>query len=241
MWYNEQLLAPYFLNHYGYVDRIKILVDTDTNDDTKKIIKSYPNTEIEDFTFPDMLDDVIKSKKISDAVESMKDCDWVFVLDSDEFIFHKEFMDVKEVLSKKGGHVMNVVLWQIYRHKAESDLDPSQPPILQRRHGDPNTSTGINKFYRKPIVIRPGLGIRLTPGNHNFKAPSKVKVCRGHLVGAHWSMADAEIAIDRRIRGRKERMSKANLKRGHGHHQWKVTEESIRKECDSHLNDPRLF
>ena len=52
MWYNEEFLAPFFLNHYKWVDKIHILLDADTDDNTEAIATGYSNVLIEHFNFP---------------------------------------------------------------------------------------------------------------------------------------------------------------------------------------------
>jgi len=60
LWYNEEFLAPYFLNHYKFIDTIHLFLDSDTNDTTKEIISQYNNVSLKQFTFPDRMDDEIK-------------------------------------------------------------------------------------------------------------------------------------------------------------------------------------
>ena len=54
MWYNEEFLAPFFLNHYSWVDKIHIILTPVPTDRTEAIAKRYPNVEIEYFWFPDI-------------------------------------------------------------------------------------------------------------------------------------------------------------------------------------------
>jgi len=60
-WYNEELLAPLFLNHYHYVDEINIILDSATNDRTREILKSDPRVIIHEYQYPtDGLDWTLK-------------------------------------------------------------------------------------------------------------------------------------------------------------------------------------
>ncbi|MCX6007822.1 MAG: hypothetical protein NTZ34_11280, partial [Chloroflexi bacterium] len=56
-------------------------------------------------------------------------------------------------------------------------------------------------------------------------------------LGAHWQMADPSIAVDRRMKCR-ARMSERNKALGMAWHNYNVTGEGIRAECDCHLDDP---
>jgi hypothetical protein len=54
-------------------------------------------------------------------------------------------------------------------------------------------------------------------------------------------MADVEMAVRRRIEGRRDRISEQNKVNRWGYQWYDVTEEWIRAECKKHLHDPRLF
>lgn len=240
MWYNEAFLAPFFLGHYSYADKIHLLLDADTDDNTRAICGRHGNVEIEDFTFPDMMDDELKVIKINEMVARQK-ADWVFSVDADEFIFPANGENVMAILARQTANLLYAQMWQVYRHMTDLDLDPRQPAIYQRRHGDPNITVGINSAYVKPIIIRPEIGIEWYPGCHSYKENGKIEISKERFLGAHWQMADVNMAIDRRIKGRQKRQSKHNLETGMtGQHHF-ITEEEIRAECERHLHDPQLF
>lgn len=240
MWYDEAFLAPFFLSHYSYADKIHILLDTDTTDNTRAICARYPNVEIEDFTFPDMMDDNLKIIKINE-VTARAAADWVFAVDADELIFPANGESVEAVLERQTGNLLHAQMWQVYRHATDADLDPAQPAIYQRRHGDPSLTSGINRLYVKPIIVRPEVGIEWYPGCHFYKPNEKIVVSPDKFWGAHWQMADVDMAVDRRIRGRKERQSEVNLTFGYSVLHHHVTEREIRDTCTWHLNDPQVF
>lgn len=239
MWYNEAFLAPFFLNHYEWVDRIHLLLDTDSNDNTREKCEQYANVEIEDFTFPDMMDDNLKVRKVNEAVGKMKS-DWVFAVDADEFIF-PAVGHAMPVLMRQKANLLYAQMWQVYRHETDNDLDPSKPAVLQRRHGDPNVTVGINKLYTKPIIVRPEVGMEWSPGCHSYKPNEKVVISTEKFLGTHWAMADVDMAVERRISGRRERQSRYNLERKLTFQHHFITEEEIRRECEEHLCDPQLF
>lgn len=241
MWYNEEDLAPFFFEHYKEVDKIIILLDTDTTDNTRQICENYKNVEIKDFTFPNMYDNYVKTDRINEELKTIE-ADWVIGIDSDEFIFApKEYRGTREFLTSLGKYtVVYSKIYQLYRHISENDLDIKKSPIFQRQHGDPSFAPPFNSCYIKPDVIRGkmdilwGLGFHLCSGKDIRVAP-----IRFH--GAHWMMADVDIAIKRRIYGRKMRYSKRNIETGLSWHNRDITEEIIRKECQKHLNDPNVL
>ena len=116
MWYNEEFLAPLFLNHYSFADRIHIFLDLDTSDDTEKICSKFDNICIHPFSFPDMMDDQIKVDTINNFVSTI-DCDWVINVDADEFIFPIPVHDPKRILARQNkSNLMYAQLWQVYRN-----------------------------------------------------------------------------------------------------------------------------
>ena len=235
MWHNEAFLAPFFLNHYAYADKIHLLIGEDTTDNTLEICSKYPNVEIEEFNFPGgLINDELKIKKFNETIREF-DCDWIIALDADELIFPPKQKDPREFLAKQESNLLYAPMWQVYRHVTESDLDPNKPAIWQRRYGSPLV------HHSKPIVVKPEAEIEWGSGHHSYKKTDKIKESDDFFLGVHWAMADMDMAIARYIAGRKNRLSKENIARGHGYHVFELTEEKIREKCGRHENDPQLF
>jgi glycosyltransferase involved in cell wall biosynthesis len=242
MIYNEALILPYFLKHYEYLDEIHVLYETDSTDRTLEILKKAPNVIIRNVHINEGLDDIDKVGLLNNALREIK-TDWVYVLDSDEFIF-PPYEPPHDFLRRQDHNVVRAIMFQVYRHRTDKDLDPSLPPVPQRIHGDPDVLSDIeqpnrdrNVRYIKPIVVRPSDGIQFAPGNHIIEG--KVDISPDFYLGAHWQMADPLIAIDRRLKN-KARLSARNKANGMGWQHFNITEEWIRTECDSHLDDPAI-
>jgi len=232
MAYNEQFLMPFFLNHYKDIDLITVYLDADTTDDTKRIVEGYPNTRIRSFSFPSGMDDIIKTDILNQAYQNSS-ADFVFLVDADEFILDYQLLDgTKDVYFTK--------LYDVFRHHTETDLNPSLPIKEQRRHGV------FHKMYKKPNIIKGGLP--------NFKWGLGIHECwvgdkhycswdsnEPAFIGSHWQMADPSYVVERRVKNRKERMSRSNLEKGLTAHHHNITEEQIRNELSAHENDPRVF
>jgi hypothetical protein len=259
MWYNEQFLAPFFLNHYSWADKIHIIIDADTNDQTRDIAKQYPNVHLEEFAFPDMMDDLLKVKKINEKYKSLKSADYVIVVDSDEFIFCNNPEDpVRDHIMATSKDVYFVNLWQIYKNKYDLPLNSELAVYQQRRHGDPRILDSFNILYVKPIIVKGGKEINWMPGNHQLICNNKVLCWKDRdfplftslnvttkrdemLQGAHWRLVDLEQTIIRRINNRKERQSQSNLRTGLTYHYHKITEAEIIQEYESHMSDPEII
>lgn len=234
MWYNEEDFAPFFLKHYSWVDKINLIIDADTNDKTVEIAKAYPNVSIEYFKFPDMMDDVLKTNKINSKYKEI-DADWVIVVDSDEFIFD-EFNDpdIRYFLNNIWNeNVVKCKLFDVFKHIHEYPLDVHVSIPLQRRHGK------LDNNYFKPSIVRGRLrDVEFSVGHHRVNLDSNDDV---FLLGAHWAMVDYDIAVKRRIYGRKLRQSQFNLNHGFTFQHHHVTEEQIQKECEENNNLPMVF
>jgi hypothetical protein len=256
MWYNEAFLAPFFLNHYSWVDKIHIILDADTNDHTEEIARQYPNVEIQYFQFPNMMDDIIKSSVISQKYRLLHDADYVIIADSDEFIFPYDLgATVRDHLVMTQRDVYFVNLWQIYKHENDPPLDPTVPVYQQRQHGDPDMEQPDTIGYLKPIVVRGGLDIFWGIGNHyivyqgvklewaarqlSLDMPLAVAIGKSDMLqGSHWRLVDLNETIKRRLRDRRDRQSKVNLDRGLTAHHHAITEEQIIAEYELHKHDP---
>jgi hypothetical protein len=232
-WYNEGLLAPFFLNHYKYVDEIIILLEEDTNDNTREICDMYPNVVIEYVHCPTGLDDKLKVEDINRTISKVKE-GWIYVLDPDEFIFPDKHEDVQTFLSRQDSDIIMSHCWNVFKHHTDSDLDPTKETLHQRLHGNPF----IDRWRKKPSVLRAPSSVTLQPGNH-------VTVSKDHSYsneiyrGVHWNMVDLNFSINRRI-SQKRRMSDTNLTKKYGIHNHKITVDELTKECELHLNDPLL-
>lgn len=243
VWYNEEDLAPFFLKHYSYVDDIYVYIDKVTNDSTRKICEEHSNVTIRGMSFPAGFDDILKVNRINSAVRALKH-DWVFAVDADELIQQpKQYESAKEFLShqqKQGYNLVIAKMFQVYRHVTDEDLDISKPVLPQRSHGDPDFSKPFNRCYIKPIVVRPGVGISWSVGCHSYRANKKLRVAKEQFFGAHWKMADPELAVKRRMRN-KARLSKRQKAKNRSYQDIRVTKKVILKELKQHSHNPKVL
>lgn len=230
-WYNEETIAPYFCNHYKYVDEIHILLERNTRDKTREILAKYPNVVIEEIHCVEGLNDQAKVNDINKAILQVTD-GWGIIVDPDEFIYPDNFEDPQEFFKRQKEDLIYSYCWDIYRHKDDIDLDPEIPPIGQRLHGDPN----INEWRRKPSVFRAGCGLQLQPGNHLVQKP--ITRSKDIFRGVHWNLADP-IFFARKI-SQRDRMSAFNKKKGYGVQNYKISLDSLKNMCREHSQDPIL-
>lgn len=242
MVYNEAFMLPYFLRHYRYLDEIHALYETDSSDDSLKLLRQAPNVVLENCHIEGGLDDIEKIRLFNAALQQIK-ADWVFVVDPDEFIFPPNESPYS-FLNRQSCDVVRSGMFQVYRHRNDKDLDPSLPPIPQRIHGDPDLSStdeqpnrASNSLYIKPNVVRPLENIRFLPGHHHIEGDPQTS--SELFFGAHWQMAEPSIAIARRME-RKARISARNRLHQMGWQHFDISIEKISEECERHLDDPTI-
>jgi len=238
--YNGDLMIPFFLNHYSYADEIIVAFNDgnkDMDDSTALALSRYPNVLLRPFRYPvDKIDYAFAIEHCNQIVSKL-DSDWAIVVSADELIFPIGMQDVRTVLRNADEVIINTWLWWVYRNRTDRDLDPTLPAIWQRRHGCPDRSfCGCVK----PAIVRPAAGIAFSIGGHNCSARTG-GMSNIRFDGAHWLNADLDIAIQRRMRGRRERVSKRSLDDGMGSQHFDITEEAIRAECNKMLDSPQLF
>jgi hypothetical protein len=245
--YNEEFLARFFISHYRFVDCIHAFVSR-SSDRTREVLAASPNVEIEDFEFPAGIDDFLKVQKINNAISlSEEKFDWYFVLDADEFIWpagDPKASLVREFLAAIPAkqNVLMARMWNVFRHEQDTDLDPSnEPVVLQRRHGIADRTCDANIQYQKPIVIRPNYQFKFWPGNHGIDSNPLIRFSRQYFDGAHWGNADPVFCVQRRTRDRRDRLSQVNLANGMGIQDHSIQESDILALCASHRNDPQVF
>ena len=233
MAYNEEFLLPFYLRHYAWTDRMNILFDTDTRDGSYDIIQEFQHcngrekVNLIPFTFPDGLDDLIKVQHFNDVYKSL-DCDMVILSDCDEFLF----ADREKIEGLPDYPAFLAISGYVYRHPSEGDLDPMMPVKEQRRHGL------INYGGVKVMVAQAGKGVEWNPGNHNCNI-KPMENCG--LIFAHWSMADPCFCIERKIKGRRDRMSRVNIRERMGYHLQNITEQDVLNECRQYENSERIW
>ncbi len=237
MWFNEEFLAPYFLKHYSFADRIRVIDDVESKYHIDKIISQFPNASLENIYFPNGFDNDIAVAKLNQCYAESK-ADWMIAVDADEFVLQD---NLKEFLSVQMDDIFYVRLYQVYRTVNDCDLDINLPIQEQRRNGDADVVKGQNRKGAKPIIVRTGLrNMKWMPGQHNIWNRNRYRTSDTVLLGVHWMMADPCFCIERRMRGVR-RQSEQNRIRGNSSHYNSLTEEQVRLDLQQHFHDGRLF
>jgi len=236
-WYNEELMAPFFLAHYeDWVDNIIILLDSDTNDNTKDILLRHPKVSIQPLTFPNKFDDLIKINALNQLYSSIQ-AGYVICVDCDELVCPVDFRLYPRA------NAFKVKLLHPWRNVLDTDLDPTKKPIIdQRRYGTVGNFFDPADRWTKPCIAQAGLSIQWGVGQHSLTGNFRMHPTP--LIGLHWQCADESIILARHARNRLGRNSPQNIQNGFSHHYndpKTYLEERILEECKAHLHDKRLF
>ena len=173
--YNEAPLAPWFLRYYEqFADKI-IVYDDHSTDGTREILKAHPKVEFNDWTHDNGIDEYERlawSYRCKNAC--IGQCDWMFVVDFDEFIFgpYKFGDEVPRVLAEqyaKGVHTIQTSGFNMMHKRSRDEGVPNIAgfaPDVQLWQVIP---TGVYApVYSKPVVIRPEADVNWHRGRHQL-------------------------------------------------------------------------
>lgn len=247
MMYNEAIMAPLFVRHYApWVDKITVLYSRSTDDTRKQLERTAKEfgklrLNLVPFEFPKGFDDHLKMHRINQAVRESS-ADFAICVDADEFVHPWPFdqANPRAELARESGEVVYCAMFEVYRHATEPDIDPTQPPLFQRRHGvfeQFNQLEMSKDRYTKPCIVRPDSGAQFDIGCHLLLMPK-----RGSTIwrGVHWGWAD-NFCLMRYLRDRRDRLSDNNRQNKFGLEKMYATQESVSAELKAHAQDPKLF
>jgi glycosyltransferase involved in cell wall biosynthesis len=219
--YNEEVLLPYFLRHYGeFADRI-VLYNNCSTDGTVAIALNHPKVEIRSFdTDNEIRDD--KMQWLKNNCWKGSKADWVMIVDVDEIFWHPDIVGYLEMCLTGG-----VTIIKPHGFDMVSGGVPRDPVQIydQIRWGVRNPK------FDKCCVFRPDklLGICYEPGAHTarpkgtvvYPKPNGTKLLHYRWLGLNWVLG--------RWYARSKRLSEINLKHRWGHEYLLTTSEITQK------------
>ncbi len=168
---DEELLIPFFLSHYSYVDKINIFFDVNSIDNSERLILADKRCKLIEFDFDGKYrDDFLMYAKNSEWKTSIGVADWIIVVDMDEFLYHN-----------------SSIIGFLKRCKEESITIPSIKgydmfsAMLPVNDGTPITEQlkyGVrNKRFDKKVIFDPKKvsNIYYRPGAHNCDPEGYIK------------------------------------------------------------------
>lgn len=160
---NDGRILPYFFKYYDqFVEKYFAYYNTTSTDNTLDILKSKPNvTIIEDNN--QKLDErfLIGIKNVEwRRYSTIDNCDWVFLLDNDEFIYHKNLLELLGQYDNEGIAIPKVEGFQMFSESFPTE-DKQITELIKK---------GIPYHpYNKQVVIKPSVSPNYSYGCHFIK------------------------------------------------------------------------
>lgn len=225
--WNEALLMPYLLRHYGsFCDRIFIYDDGST-DGTREMVQSHPLAELRELGAGGVDDEVFLAHWHEDYKGSRGEADWVILADSDEFIYHR---DIRGLLERYRSEGVTLPLLQGYNMTSDG-VPTTDGQIYEELFNGwefPDES--------KRSVFNPMLDVTFVHGRHRLiSAPGAVENPSGvpEIALLHYNQLGPDYVWERRQRY-VPRMSENNIQHNWGSYVF-TSRESMRGEYQQGL------
>jgi glycosyltransferase involved in cell wall biosynthesis len=201
--YNEEEILSYFLRHYSSFAEKIIVFDNYSTDTSPEIVRSCPIADLRRFdtdgTFNELENIRIKNKAYK---ESLGKADFVIVVDTDEFLYHHDMLDLLKRYRAEGVTLPKTIGYEMISWR----FPKSNKPLVENiRIGHESPS------YAKRCIFHPEVDINFQVGAHtcnprgNIVESSSVdiKVLHYHYLGM--------LRIIRKHRSLKKKLSQFNL------------------------------
>lgn len=217
--WNEEAMLPFMFDYYEqFVDRFTIY-DNYSDDNSKNIIRSHPNTEIIPFRTDGFNDNVHNDIKNNCWKKSRGKADYVIVCDTDEFLYIEDPTKTLDTLLKAK---ISLPLTEGYNmYSTEYPLKGTS--ILKQ------VTKGIqDNAYNKSLIFDPHriVEINYMPGAHIAKPTGIVKKSSERLKVLHFKNLGLDYLLQR-YHILANRLSEENKKQDLGTHYLNTDEKII--------------
>jgi glycosyltransferase involved in cell wall biosynthesis len=163
--FNEALLLPHFINHYGSFASKIVIYDNNSTDNSTEIALRYPNVVVISFDTGGLFSE-IALMEIRNTCWQNDDADYSIVCDVDEFLYKKDLVQFLEKNKEFG--VFKPLGYDMVSDHFPSDY--SRPITDQVKFGR------IVSSHSKTILFQPKLlkEINFGPGSHFSEPEFKV-------------------------------------------------------------------
>jgi len=154
--YNEARLVPYFFRHYDqFVDHYYIW-DNLSTDGTKELLLKNPKVtvfDLESKTF----DDYEHREFKNNAWKDFKDCDWIFNIDFDEFLYHNNLLYYLQYCKNENFKILKPEGYQMF----------AEILMISKEQITDFIKTGIREpNYDKCVIFDPNADLKYSFGAH---------------------------------------------------------------------------
>jgi len=224
--YNEEIILPFFLQHYCDFANV-IIYDNESTDSSTAIAENFGAKVITYNTNKQIRDDVYLDIKNSCWKES--DADWVIVVDADEFIYHKNLVEILKSTPE------SIIVPQGYEMISE-DI-----PKFEEKSITSHIKEGIKyDNSSKPCIFSPKKlkEINFTPGCHSANPVGDISYnINSGIKLLHYKHINREYVINKHSEYQ-TRLSLVNKQNRWGHH-YNRSNQEIHRLFDDYLNNSK--
>lgn len=232
--WNERLMLPYFLRHYGqFAERI-VVFDNGSDDGSQEIIQAHPRCELREFDSGGHFDEVTVTRIREQAWrESRGQAEWVVMCDMDEFVFHPRLPEYLDDRRAQG-----VTLSQPQGFQMVSTEFPTRDGQIY----DEVRRGVLDSYFSKMVIFDPDAirDINFSPGSHFARPTGRVVFdFEPELLLLHCKYLGLDY-LKQRYQALAQRRSDAMRRGGFGF-QYEWSEAELRREYDAWYGASRPF
>jgi hypothetical protein len=206
MW-NEEVLLPYFLRHYGSFATRIVCFDNMSTDRSAQIVDSHPLTERVQYDTNGQIVDTMYLELKGRYRQSRGTADWVMCVDIDEFIYHPQLAALLADYTRRGITYPKVQGFEMIAEQPPSGGSQIYEEIRDGRE---------NEWSSKRVVFDPALEVVFEAGCHRATVSGNVVESENADIRLlHYPFLGRDFFIER-SRQRRARLSEENKKFGWG-------------------------
>ena len=220
--YNEEKLIPYFLQHYDFAEKI-IVYDNYSSDNGPNLLKDNKKIELRFYDTGGQLD-CAEGRRLKNNIwkEAYGKCDYVIVIDMDEFLYIKG--GIIPFLRKYRPTIVKSTAYDMILLNNNSIND--KPLTDQIKNGV------RSHYYDKTVLFSPNniREMNYNLGCHKCVPKGIINYSPSPVILLHYKYAFGLDYIIKRHKMYASRMNESIRNQNSASEYWKLTEDDIRKD-----------
>lgn len=223
---NEADIIESFVRHHlSLFDRLWV-IDNASTDDTLRILhalrdEGLPLHVTEEHRSPHPQEEVM-----SEVLTGWRrHCDWLFLLDADEFVDCPTAEALRDVLSGLDGAVCHLLPWNFMVPTAADDPEQPDPRLRIRHRRDAPTPHYLSKVL-VPRALMGRSDVRVSAGNHHLMGEDVTHAALPGLPLAHFPIRSAEQLARKAVIGAWAIAGRVHRQVGENQH-WRLLRDSV--------------
>lgn len=194
-----------------------VVYDNGSTDNTKEIVKSFPNTELREFDTNNTLDDIDITNLYNNCwKESRGKADFVIMSSVDEFLWSPLWRELLEIYKDRK---VDVPVTKGYSMLAENESIYNKLSTYEGQIYDLIKTGAENKNDSKKVIFNPEIEINYKTGCHECEPTGKIGGLTSGFRMLHYSILGLENALRKNVIYR-ERFSQRNKDLNLGFHRF---------------------